>query len=265
MIPKIIHYVWLGHGLMPQSQKDCIRSWQEYMPDYEIKLWNESNFDLSISPYCLEAYKLKKYGVAVDVIKLSVLNEFGGIYMDTDVEVYKSLEPFLKYSAFSGLELYPNEFEKEGRHLLDENMQPIVKGTNIPYCGILSSIIGAEPQNPYIQKMLDFYKNRPALNENGEFNLIVLDGAMATLAVEQGFQYEDKYQNLKDIVIFPSSVFAYAGIARQNSAYTYHYTAWSWNPKTTKQKIFIWLDKLGILKPYRKIKRRIKSNLLKGI
>jgi hypothetical protein len=261
MIPKIIHYVWLGHGLMPQSQKDCIRSWKKIQPDFEIKLWNESNFDLSISPYCSEAYRLKKYGLAVEVIKLYVLNEYGGIYMDTDVEIFKSLEPFLDYPAFSGLELYPNEFEREGKPLLDSNNQPLIKGTNIPYCGILSSIIGSEPNNPYINKLLDFYKQRPPFNDLGEFNLIVLDGAMATMAVELGFQYEDKYQDLKDIVVFPSSVFAYAGIARQEYAYSYHYTAWSWNSKTTRQKIFINLDKFGLLKPYRKSKKAIKRIL----
>lgn len=104
MIPKIIHYVWLGGGEKSEKIKRCIESWKKYLPDYEIKEWNESNFDLNLCDFTRQSYDKKMYAFTSDVIRLYALYTEGGIYMDTDVEVYKPLDEFLNDEAFTGFE-----------------------------------------------------------------------------------------------------------------------------------------------------------------
>lgn len=104
MIPKIIHYCWFGGNPKPESVKKYIESWHKYCPDYEFREWNETNFDINENNYCKEAYEAKKWAFVTDYVRLKALYEYGGIYMDTDVEVIKSLDPLLKYDAFSGYE-----------------------------------------------------------------------------------------------------------------------------------------------------------------
>lgn len=104
MIPKIIHYCWFGRGQMPSLAEKCIASWKKYLPDYEIKEWNEDNFNLDLYPYVREAYNARKFAFVTDVVRLYALYTEGGIYMDTDVEVLKPLDQFLVHIAFSGFE-----------------------------------------------------------------------------------------------------------------------------------------------------------------
>lgn len=93
-IPKKIHYCWFGKGEKPKIVKMCIESWREKLPEYEIKEWNEENFDISINNYVKQAYEAKKYAFVSDYVRLYALYIEGGIYMDTDVEVLKSLDEF---------------------------------------------------------------------------------------------------------------------------------------------------------------------------
>ena len=104
MIPKVIHYCWFGNTTKPQSVIDLINSWREILPDYTIIEWNESNFDINKLKYTQEAYQLKKFAFVSDVCRLHCLIEEGGIYLDTDIEVLKNFDPFLKYNSFLGEE-----------------------------------------------------------------------------------------------------------------------------------------------------------------
>ena len=104
MIPKIIHYCWFGGNPLSDDAKRYIASWKKYCPDYEIREWNESNFDINENDYCREAYEQKKWAFVTDYVRLKALYEYGGIYMDTDVEVVKPLDPLLSYDALSGYE-----------------------------------------------------------------------------------------------------------------------------------------------------------------
>ena len=104
MIPKIIHYVWLGHGEMSDKIKACIESWKKELPDYQIMEWNEENFDINYNEFTKRSYELKQYAFTSDVIRLYALYKYGGIYLDTDVFVYKSLDEFLTDEAFTGFE-----------------------------------------------------------------------------------------------------------------------------------------------------------------
>jgi hypothetical protein len=104
MIPKKIHYCWFGGNPLPPLAVKCIESWKKYLPDYEIKEWNESNFDLNYNDYVREAYEAKKWAFITDVVRLYAMVTEGGIYMDTDVEVLKPLDSLLSYEAVSGFE-----------------------------------------------------------------------------------------------------------------------------------------------------------------
>ena len=92
MIPKIIHYCWLGGNPLPEDAQKCIASWKKYLPGYEIKEWNESNFDVNCCPYVREAYQAKKYAFVSDYARFEVLYREGGLYFDTDVEVIRNMD-----------------------------------------------------------------------------------------------------------------------------------------------------------------------------
>lgn len=104
MIPKIIHYCWFGHSKLPPLAKKCIASWRKFLPNYEIKEWNEDNFDINSIPYTTQAYKQKKYAFVSDYARFKILHEYGGIYFDTDVEVIKPMDDILAKGTFFGLE-----------------------------------------------------------------------------------------------------------------------------------------------------------------
>lgn len=104
MIPKVIHYCWFGHNDLPPLAKKCIASWRKFLPDCEIKEWNESNFDVNTIPYTAQAYKHKKYAFVSDYARFKILYEHGGIYFDTDVEVIKPMDDILGKGGFFGLE-----------------------------------------------------------------------------------------------------------------------------------------------------------------
>lgn len=259
MIPKILHYCWFGHGLMPQSQSDFIQHWKQLMPDWQVVRWDESNFSVDFCPYTSEAYRQKKWAFVSDVARLKALSEMGGVYLDTDVELFDSLEPFLENRLFSGVELYPDDFNREGRPLLDSEGKPRKDMQSIPYCGFLSAVLGAEAHHPLIEECLEFYLHRTALTEHGELNSIVIDGVLAMHAVKHGFRYVDQKQRLPEMTLYPSSVFSYAGAPSRQGAVAFHHTAWSWMPQKGYKRLFSTLDKLHLLKPYRQLKRKLKD------
>ena len=103
-IPKVIHYCWFGKGKMPVLADKCIKSWKKYCPDYEIIEWNEENFDINCCDYVREAYENRKFAFVTDYVRLYAMYTYGGIYMDTDVELLKPLDSFLQDAAFIGFE-----------------------------------------------------------------------------------------------------------------------------------------------------------------
>jgi len=104
MIPKKIHYCWFGGNPLPELAQKCIASWKKFCPDYEIIRWDESNFDVNCCAYVREAYEAKKWAFVTDYVRLYVLFEFGGVYMDTDCELLKPINDFLRYDTVSGFE-----------------------------------------------------------------------------------------------------------------------------------------------------------------
>lgn len=104
MIPKIIHYCWFGRNPIPVEYQRYIESWKKFLPDYEIKEWNEDNFDVNIIPFTKEAYDVKKYAYVSDYARLKILYDNGGVYFDTDVEVIRNMDDIIAAGAWMAVE-----------------------------------------------------------------------------------------------------------------------------------------------------------------
>lgn len=171
MIPKKIHYCWFGGKEMPQLYKDCISTWKEKMPDFEIVEWNEDTIDRGV-PYLEYCLKEKKWGFISDYIRMYALYEYGGIYLDVDMESVKSLEPFLGYDCFLGYEdegrlntavlgsIPKHSFCKNGMNVIEDrlkNKKPILIGPEIANASYAINSEGVTalpwnffyPYNPY--------------------------------------------------------------------------------------------------------------------
>lgn len=183
MIPKTIHYCWFGKGTMPQEALDCIASWHKYMPDWEYKLWNEDNFDVNAIPYSTEAYSAGKYAFVSDVARLKALNEEGGIYLDTDVMIFKPLDPLLSYHAFAG-------FEGCKRVL------------------VATCILGSEPHTEWLEEQLGYYNDRHFILPDGSQDHTTNVLYMTTRMRENGFVQNGKEQDYKDLHVFPVDYFS---------------------------------------------------------
>ena len=182
MIPKIIHYIWFGGKEFGEVERKCIESWKKYLPDYEIKFWNEDNIDLKdMGQYAQEAYDEKQWAFVSDVVRLYVLKEYGGIYMDTDMEVIKSLDKFLTLPAFFGFEIE------------DE---------------ISTGIIGSEPHNPFIEKLYHDYDNRTFIQEDGSHDRTTNVIRITEIMEDMGVKMNNTEQTFEDFKIFPRDVFS---------------------------------------------------------
>lgn len=258
MIPKIIHYCWFGKGLMPKSQIDCIKSWQKIMPDYKIMRWDENTFDYEKYSASKHAYKVKKYALVSDVCRYNVLYEYGGIYLDTDVKVFKKFDKFLDADFFSAIELYNEFLTENSAELLDESGAPKIVGTEIPHLEMLTSTMGCVPGCEMICRLRDFYN---AINADEEYaanyrKYVNNDRLVARYAVQYGFKYKDEQQFLdNNMVIYPTGIFGHAYCPNPNFEVSYHYNAATWSDsKSADNKRQMFFDKLHLLPLYKKIK-----------
>ena len=176
MIPKIIHYCWFGGNPLPELAKKCITSWKIYCPDYEIKEWNESNFDLNCCDYVREAYKSKKWAFVSDVARLHALVTEGGIYIDTDVEVIKSLDTLLQYSAVSGFESITS---------------------------ISTGLMACEKDDPMFKEFLDGYKTAHFILPDGTLDKTTNVVRITNTCLKYGFVPNNKKQTINTFTILP--------------------------------------------------------------
>lgn len=183
MIPKIIHYCWFGQKEKPKSVIKCIATWERYLPDYEIREWNETNVDLSEYDFAKEAYECKKYAFVSDVVRLKVLYEYGGIYFDTDVEVLKSFDRFLMHDAFMSFET-------------DETV-----GT---------AVIGACKNSLFIKDCLLYYKDKNFLLSDGSLNVIPNPYIFRGILKDKKIIYNNQLQNIDNgyLTIYPKTYFS---------------------------------------------------------
>lgn len=246
MIPKKIHYVWLGKGRQSPSVIRCIDSWQRVMPEYEIRKWDENSFDIDSVPWVKESIKAKKWSLASDYIRHYALYHEGGIYMDTDVLVYKPFDDFLENNFFSSIEYHPQIFDIEGREQVDAEGHRKNEYSHVAGLGILAACFGANKGNAYIKECMDFFGSRHFIGEDGKMFLDIINPAVMPLLLEnKGFKYINKEQHLQQgITIYDASVFAGSIYTRTKDSYAMHWCDASWKDDIPlKQRIFQWLAK----------------------
>lgn len=180
MIPKTIHYCWFGGNPLPKSAQKCVASWKKYCSDYEIKRWDESNFDININTYVREAYESKKFAFVTDYVRLYAMYTYGGIYMDTDVEVVASLDRFLKHRAFSGFE--------EDRF-------------------IHTGIMAGEKGFALYKYLLEYYDDKSFIKPDGSLDTMTNTGIITKMLTEKGFVPNGRFQVVEGFALYPKDVF----------------------------------------------------------
>ena len=218
MIPKIIHYCWFGRNDKPKEVKKCLKSWEKYLKDYEIIEWNEDNFDISNNDYSKEAYEAKKYAFVSDYVRAYVLEKYGGFYLDTDVEVFKSFDELLEKKCIFGFE--------SGNY-------------------IATSFMAAEPHHFILKKFLAKYKDSSFYLKDGSLNILTNVKILTELLEKYGLKSNNKYQILtNDIEVFPNEYFSpydYINCINNNSANSFcvHYFYVSWMPYKVRIKKYL--------------------------
>ena len=206
MIPKVIHYCWFGGNAFPALTQKCINSWKTYCPDYEIKEWNETNYDFSGCAYAKEAYEVKKWAFVADYTRLKILVEYGGIYMDTDVEVIKPLDAFLTEKAFLGFE--EDEY-------------------------VATSIMACEKNFTLFDMFLRRYDQRHFIKPDGTYDFTTNVVEITRFLREHGLQLNNTKQTIEALTLYPKEYFAPINHETRNiectgNTHTIHHFAGTW-------------------------------------
>lgn len=231
MIPKIIHYCWFGRGEKPELAKKCIASWRRFCPDFEIREWNEDNCgDLAI-PFMAEAYAAKKYAFVSDVMRLVVLEQYGGVYFDTDVEVLRDISPLLEDEGFIGFE--NDQFVNSGQ------------------------VLAAIPHHPVIGAMIAEYKTLHFLNPGGSTNAVGCPHLNSDVMERFGLVRNGQEQLVAGIHVYPEDYFnpmdsTTGKLTKTEHTYSIHWYSMSWMPKRTQIRA-----KVGRI--WRRLTKRVNS------
>lgn len=221
MIPKIIHYTWFSGEEMPQILKDCMASWKQYMPDYEFRLWDMDAIKNIDSVFLKESLSIRKWAYAADYVRLYALELYGGIYLDTDVLVYKSFDDLLANKVFIGKEDTMHELPME------------CKWANY----LTSHCMGAEPHSDYIKDCLRYFENRhfilsedEKLPQRFKYNYVILPYVQAVVANEYGYDWDPKNKTIQfcnnGLVVYPPDYFC--GLNFLKCSYCQHLAQGSW-------------------------------------
>lgn len=221
MIPKIIHYCWFGGNPLPDEYRKYMETWRKNCPEYEIREWNEKNFDINQNIYCKEAYEAQKWAFVSDYARLKIIYEYGGIYLDTDVEVLKDLSPLICDDVgFIGF----------------QNSEVVNTGLGF----------AAAPRNFCVKKMLDMYQYLHFVICESKFDLtpcpIINTVALQRCGLKTGKIASQEIQEIDGLRVYPVEFFnplnrdTMQYNLTQNS-YTVHWYAASWCKKTNIQKL----------------------------
>ena len=223
MIPKVIHYCWFGDNEIPEKEQKCINSWKVFCPDYKIIEWNEKNYDIEKNIYIKQAAEAKKWAFVSDYVRLDVIYQFGGIYLDTDVEVIRSLDPLLKHNAFAGME-----------NVIGEEFS-IATGLGF----------GATKGNPIIYAWRKEYDTLTFYHHDGTEDLLTTPARTTEYMKLLGFQQKNVLQEINGMVIYPTEYFSpkqydTGKIIITDNTYSIHHYAESWKTKDERQRQAEW-------------------------
>ncbi len=221
-IPKIIHYCWFGPGEMSQEEKNYIESWKKNCPDYELRLWSDSNYDISKCQYTREAAENGKWSFVTDYVRLDVLYQYGGLYFDTDVELLKNFDSFLTCEAFIGFE--------DGEHVNS------------------GQAMGTVPGNPLIKELRDMYHNISFYKEDGSLNLKECPRYLTEYLETKGLKGNDEKQCIEGMVVFPTRYFCPKSfqtgkIHITDDTVSIHHFRGAWHSEK-ERKIILWMQKV---------------------
>lgn len=241
MIPKVIHYCWFGRNEKNKAICKCIDSWKKYCPDYTIIEWNEDNFDVESVPFVRDAYKAKKWAFVADYARLKIVYENGGIYLDTDVELLKSLDPFLNLNAYMG-------FESDG-----------LVNTGLGF--------GARKGHEVLLELMKDYEARTFSADMEDLKKIACPIINTKVLENLGLEANGKQQSFCDLTVFPYEYFdpkdqqTYVLSLTDKTVSIHHYDA-SWKSANTsiKQALFRTVAKIVGKDNFIKIKNTIKRN-----
>ena len=241
MIPKIIHYCWFGRGEKPKKIQECINSWYQHLPDYQIIEWNEDNFDVNALQYTKDAYEAKKYAFVSDVARVKALYEMGGIYLDTDVVVFKSFDEILNNKCVLGFE--------------SENY-------------VATSFMASEPKYSLMKEFYDLYTDIKFYDENGNIVSGTNVSKLTDMLLNKGLKRNNRFQTIEnDIVIYPKEYFSpyeygYGVYQYTDNTICVHHFEVSWLPKRTKYFRIIkkYLCKIIGYERTKKLRNFIKEN-----
>lgn len=214
MVPKIIHYCWFGGNKLPNSAKRCIASWKKFMPGYEIKEWNEENFDINCCEYVKEAYQAKKWAFVSDYARFWILYNYGGLYFDTDVEIIKDIKPIVNKGAFMGC----------------ESIDSVAPGLGL----------GALPHSSLYKEILDYYESVHFIFGNGKIPKTVVEHTTKILC-RHGWNGNGEIKKIDGIYIYPPEYFCpmdyHTGKFKvTENTYTIHWYTASWQSAYSKLK-----------------------------
>lgn len=227
MIPKIIHYCWFGRNPLPDLAQKCIESWKKYLPDYEIKEWNEDNFDVNCIPYTKEAYEAKKYAFVSDYARFLILYREGGVYFDTDVEVIRPMDDIIARGPFMGCE------------------KPAREGGSGKDLGVAPGLgLGVNPGLGLIKEILDEYASFHFLNEDGTLNTTTIVDYTSNILCCHGLKNTPDVQEVAGVWIYPNDYFAPKNVdtkeltITKNTVSIHHYdSSWAeWYDKAAGER-----------------------------
>lgn len=226
MIPKIIHYCWLGSKPLPSLAEKCITSWQRIMPDYKIMRWDETNYDFKKNKFMANAYNQKKWGFVPDYARLDIIYNYGGIYLDTDVEILKRFDEFLKYPAFCGFE--NKKFINFGHGFGAEKGNKVIKELMLPY-----ETLDFRVKDEIIEQLSSYTKlNIKKWQKEGCVPSPILQ--TQCLMEKYNLKQNNARQSLKDMEIFPMKYFCPKNQSnlpiKTQDAYSVHWYNGSWLP-----------------------------------
>jgi len=237
MIPKVIHYCWFGNDRKPELINRCINSWKQIMPEYNIKLWGMDSFNFDSVPFVKQAIQKKKWAFAADYVRLYALYTEGGIYLDTDVEVFKSLDQFLSNSFFAGTDTR------------------IVNDKKVFF--VESAIMGAEKGNEYISLAMKYYQNREFILPDGTLDITMIPDILSNIldSYDSNYKREDIKQKLKNqTVIYPTNYFANSNYEITKELYAKHWNTYTWRERGKFYSFCAKYDLMGIYSFLEKIR-----------
>lgn len=216
LIPKVIHYCWFGKKNIPDKNKVWMETWRRFCPDYEIIEWNEDNYDITQNKFMYQAYQEKKWGFVPDYARLDIIYKYGGIYLDTDVELLTDMDDLLYQKGFAGF----------------QNSTQVALGLGF----------GAVKGLSVIKKMIESYNDLDFINKSGTLNLITGPKCQTEILKDCGLKTNGEYQIIEDLTIYPEKVLTGKNIYTRKTIlkpYTraIHHFDGSWLDQKTKDMV----------------------------